>query len=121
MGEILCIDFDGVLHSYKSGWQGADVVSDEPVPGAIEWLTNLAKSNKYGIAIYSARSSQAGGIEAMRKWLIDNGFSWMKCISFPIQKPAAYLTIDDRCICFNGTYPTMDEIDNFTPWNKKEV
>ena len=35
---ILALDFDGVLHSYTSGWQGADVISDPPVPGAIEFL-----------------------------------------------------------------------------------
>ena len=121
MSNVLCIDFDGVLHSYKSGWQGANVVSDEPVPGAIEWLTELAKSNKYNVQIYSARSNQEGGIEAMREWLVKNGFSWMKCISFPIRKPAAYLTIDDRCICFNGIFPTQEEIDNFKPWNKRDV
>jgi hypothetical protein len=27
MGKpILCLDFDGVLHSYSSGWKGADVI-----------------------------------------------------------------------------------------------
>lgn len=34
----ICVDFDGCLHAYTSGWQGAEVVSDPPVPGAIDWL-----------------------------------------------------------------------------------
>lgn len=25
---ILAVDFDGTLHSYTSGWKGADVVAD---------------------------------------------------------------------------------------------
>lgn len=30
---LLCLDFDGVLHSYTSGWKGVDVISDFLVPG----------------------------------------------------------------------------------------
>ena len=25
---ILCLDFDGVIHRYDSGWKGADVIPD---------------------------------------------------------------------------------------------
>ena len=35
---ILCLDFDGVLHSYTSGWLGADVIPDPPVPGYAQFL-----------------------------------------------------------------------------------
>jgi hypothetical protein len=118
---IICVDFDGVLHSYGSGWHGANIVRDEPVDGAIEWLTSMVESQKYNIQIYSSRSRQEGGIEAMQVWLIAYGFAHMLSITFPTQKPAAYLTIDDRCICFNGTFPTQDIIDTFQPWNKKGV
>ena len=35
---ILCLDFDGVVHSYKSGWQGVDAIPDPPTEGFFEWL-----------------------------------------------------------------------------------
>ena len=35
---IICLDFDGVIHSYTSGWKGAAVIPDPPVPGALEFI-----------------------------------------------------------------------------------
>ena len=36
-------------------------------------------------------------------------------------KPAAYVTIDDRCIQFDGKKvdSLLEQIENFTPWNKR--
>jgi hypothetical protein len=135
MNPIICVDFDGVIHSYTSGWQGADVISDEPVDGAIDWLlSHLPVPDALGMApeyvgpepvIYSARSKQKGGIEAMKKWLIKHGVDeWYfrdDILKFPTQKPAAFLTIDDRAICFTGKFPTTAEMMAFVPWNKLDV
>jgi len=35
-------------------------------------------------------------------------------------KPAAFLTIDDRAVCFDGTFPTTEQMLNFKPWYKKD-
>ena len=118
MKKILCIDFDGVLHSYKSRWQGARVIADEPVNGAISWLYQLIFSNKFDICIYSSRSRQFGGKRAMKNWIIKSGLpkSLVDEIKFPTKKPTAYLTIDDRAIRFEGVFPTVNEIDSFRSW-----
>lgn len=34
---ILNFDFDGVCHSYTSGWQSADTIPDDPVPGLFDF------------------------------------------------------------------------------------
>lgn len=102
---ILCLDFDGVIHSYTSGWQGAAVIPDPPVPG---WLCFLCDASRhFRIAIFSSRSSQPGGIDAMKAWLggwvlaeagidadqFESAKSWLLDIEWPIEKPPAFLTI----------------------------
>ena len=128
MSKILCVDFDGVLHSYTSGWQGAGVINDPPVIGAMDWLHRMWCTGNYEVHIYSSRSKDVEGIKAMQTWLLE----WLEAeqlgenaaiaivddLHFPTQKPPAYLTIDDRAICFRGTFPSLQELDNFTPWNK---
>jgi hypothetical protein len=126
---ILCVDFDGVIHSYSSKWKGADVVPDPPVAGAIRWLRDAAEW--WDVQIYSSRSSKEGGINAMREWLLnfairefgdmESACKFMNGITFPVQKPAAFLTIDDRAICFEGDWAALDPIEllDFKPWNKR--
>lgn len=63
----LCLDFDGVLHWYRNGWKGADIIDDEPVPGAVDFVQSAQAY--FTIVIYSSRSSHPGGIEAMRVWM----------------------------------------------------
>ena len=122
---ILCLDFDGVLHSYESGWTGADNVADESVPGAMRFLDSATMH--FQVAIYSARSSQEGGILAMQDWLkVHLMWEFGQTIAeeifarlvWPTQKPPAFLTIDDRAICFTGEWPSMQELLDFKPWNK---
>ena len=64
---ILCLDFDGVIHSYTSGWKGARNIPDAPVPGALKFIVKARKH--FTIAIYSSRSGHWFGRRAMKKWL----------------------------------------------------
>lgn len=115
---ILCLDFDGVLHSYVSGWKGAEMIPDPPVPGAMEFLRNAVKH--FDVHIYSSRSHQAGGIEAMQQWMMDHGgLELLTHIIWPKHKPAAMVTIDDRAIQFDGNWPLIENLLSFKPWNKR--
>jgi len=127
---ILCMDFDGVLHSYSSGWQGAATISDPPVPGAFNFLMNATEY--FEVHVYSSRSNQTGGIEAMQAWMIhhisaeyvilpEDADVFVKNILYwPTSKPAAMIGIDDRAITFTGEWPDLNELRRFKPWNKKE-
>lgn len=126
---ILCLDFDGVIHSYSSGWKGADVIPDPPVPGALHFIAGAM--GRFKVCIFSSRSHQPGGIKAMIEWLgywsVDlvhgmggefDHVAWGS-IDWPLEKPPALVTIDDRAITFTGTWPALDDLAAFKPWNKK--
>lgn len=116
---ILCLDFDGVCHSYTSGWKGADVIPDPPVDGLYEFLS--AASQHFEVCVFSSRSHQDGGLLAMQDWLVKHapdGFcEWPE---FVTEKPPATVSLDDRCLLFTGQWPAIDTLKKFQPWNKKE-
>lgn len=127
---ILCLDFDGVIHSYVSGWKGADVIPDPPVDGAMRFIWDATEH--FRVAIFSSRSNQPGGLNAMRGWLDENfRFFWaadrttcddkLAEIEWPTDKPPALITIDDRALTFDGTWPSIDSLKSFQPWNKREI
>lgn len=70
---ILYLNFDGVIDSYTSGWKGADVIPDQPVPGAIAFIIDAV--GVFEVHIFSSRSGIDGGenvksgICAMQDWL----------------------------------------------------
>jgi len=115
--KTLVLDFDGVIHSYTSGWRGAAVIPDAPVQGAFTAIELYL--DHFKVAIYSSRSSQLGGVEAMREWFVKHGFNRVGELEFPSQKPAAWLTIDDRAHRFDGVFPSVSAIASFTPWYAK--
>lgn len=117
--KIICVDFDGVIHSYTSGWKGIANIPDPPVDGAILWLEEQLHSGEVEIMIYSSRSRNWKGRRAMRQWFMKYlGRYHLRDLSFPKKKPAASLTIDDRAICFKGVFPTTAEMVTFEPWKQ---
>lgn len=138
--KIICVDFDGTIHSYTSGWKGACEIPDPPIEGAMGWIVDMTHDSRFDVQIYSSRSKEEGAIEAMKAWFMLHLQNYFKrntmvrfseeeafhaasfvvsSMKFPTQKPPAFLTIDDRAMCFDGTYPTLDEIDSFLTWQKR--
>lgn len=130
---IICVGFDGVIHSYRTGWKGIDVIPDPPVEGAIEWLQQfLPEPDAFGptalytgpiVQIYSSRSRCRRGRNAMKAYLIKHGLPAQYItdglLKFPSKKPPAYLTIDDRAMTFQGIFPSKEQMMSFKPWNRK--
>lgn len=117
---ILCLDFDGVIHDYRRGWQGGEIYGDV-TPGFWEWLD---KAHRYfRIVVYSSRSKDAVNAEAMEKWLAGRtpkGFRYIP-VEFAHEKPPAFLTIDDRALTFEGSWDRFDPVKlrEFKPWMMK--
>ena len=157
MKPILCLDFDGVIHSYSSGWKGARTIPDAPVPGALQFIVNAL--DHFDVQIFSSRSNYLFGRMAMKAWLrkhlialseqdennlpdwwldvvrdrfLETYEPWhvisreqvdkiIRRIKWPTHKPPATLTIDDRALQFDGTWPEYSEIKAFKPWNKRNA
>ncbi len=115
---ILCVDFDGVIHSYKSGWKGVNVIPDPPNEGAIEWLKTVV--DKFSLRIFSARCNDTAGIAAMIGWFRAFGLpdEVLGKLTFEAGKPSAYLIIDDRALRFKGDFAALSPaaLFGFKPW-----
>lgn len=141
---ILCLDFDGVLHRYSRGWRGGHIY-DPVTPGFFAWVEEARK--KFRLVIYSSRSKHPDGINMMAQWLIiqaeNEAPNWqmtdfpepehnvlrfldakraeLLLFTFAHEKPAAFLTIDDRAIRFDGDWALQglspDALLAFKPWN----
>jgi hypothetical protein len=128
----ICIDFDGVIHSYERGWQNG-VIYGTVVPGFFEWIERVR--SQFKLVIYSSRSKSPEGITAMSLWLHEQRNNWIAAggqrdlveplsLEFASEKPATWLTIDDRAIRFTGDWSaaelTPEAMLEFKPWNSSK-
>jgi hypothetical protein len=123
--KSIVLDFDGVLHSYTSKFRFPWIIPDPPVDGAMQFLQEAVKT--LTVRIFSTRSSNERGLKAMQDWILRWGVeqcgedfkATFKKLKFPNGgKPQGHLYIDDRGLQFNGTFPSIEYIENFKPWNK---
>ena len=117
MAKTVVFDFDGVIHSYTSGWLGETTIPDPPVPGIREALKEIHSAG-YEVVVVSTRCATAKGKGAIEAWLYNNGLrEYIDKVCK--EKPPAIAYIDDRAICFDGHPGTLlRKIQNFQPWYK---
>lgn len=117
MAKTVVFDFDGVIHSYTSGWLGETTIPDPPVPGIREALKEIHGAG-YEVVVVSTRCATAKGKGAIEAWLYNNGLrEYIDKVCK--EKPPAIAYIDDRAICFDG-HPEnlLKKIQSFEPWYK---
>ena len=111
--KTVVFDFDGVIHSYKSGWKGPAVILDPPVEGIKETIAQLRELN-YKVVVVSTRCTTEKGIQAIKRYLekyeivVDDVCK---------EKPPATVYVDDRAIHFDGNCNGLvEQITNFKNW-----
>lgn len=115
MKQTVVFDFDGVIHSYTSGWIGPACIPDPPVPGIKEAIAEIRAAG-YEVVVVSTRCATTEGHGAVRAWLIDHEID---VDAVKMEKPPAIVYIDDRAICFDGKPESLlGKIQTFKPWNK---
>jgi len=144
---ILAVDFDGVVHDYKKGWQDGELYG-HATPGFFEWY--LDTSRKFEIVIHSSRFAEPHMQDLVLTWLAEEYAAWRDlqpivtreshegrtvavfydqreqlppsiAWSLSATKPPAWLTIDDRCIRFDGDWSdgrlAIDGLYRFRPYH----
>jgi hypothetical protein len=123
---IIC-EFDSVVNPYSRGWQGGDLYEDHVTPGFWTWLAST--SEEFKVTIHTARFAKPGSMAAVLAWLKecyrrDHGAeARLPFIEFSAVKPPSLLTIDARCVRFDGDWSvpelSVEGIRAFKPWTQR--
>lgn len=116
MAKTVVFDFDGVIHSYKSGWKGENIIPDPPVPGIAEAIKSIREAG-YEVIVVSTRCKSGAGMGAILRHLEKHEIEVDRVM---VEKPPAICYIDDRAICFDGHAETfLDKVLEFKSWVEK--
>jgi hypothetical protein len=125
--RTICVDFDGVLHSYIQPWIAPHVIPDPPVDGAVEWLFEIIQH--FDVVIFSTRAKTWRGRRAIRRWIYKHwgvglyreslGNIGVENVKITAKKEPGLIYIDDRAYRFDGkNWPTKKDIYKAKPWIK---
>lgn len=94
--KTVAVDFDGVIHTYNSGWTGY-TPEDGPEPGALDFIWELIEQG-YRVVVMSSRAHNAEGLAAIHDWLLANGFPELEVTH---EKVMAVAYVDDRAVPYS--------------------
>lgn len=121
MRRTICVDMDGVLASYRDGWQGVDTIG-APIPGAREFLHRLREH--YDVVIFTTRCNPEVNrpeqphllANRVRDWLDEHDMPY-DAIYTGVGKPIAAAYVDDRAVLCRPE--DGDDADAWqTTWNR---
>jgi hypothetical protein len=123
----ITVEFDSVINPYSRGWQEGVLYEEKVVPGFWQWLETT--SREFTVTVHSARFARPGGMSATLTWLKEcycrehGAEARLPFIKFAAMKPPSLLTIDARCVRFDGDWSdpalTVEGIRAFKPWNQR--
>ena len=113
--STIAIDFDGVLHSYTSGWTGYQPC-DAPNDGAQEFINDII-SMGHKVIIFSSRASTKIGKKGIEDWLDKHDFPILEITD---KKPEAVLYVDDRGFRFEGDFSKVVDFVKNKGFDKKK-
>lgn len=114
------LDFDGVIHDYRGGWQGYGVVAGEPVPGIKEELRRLHEAG-YRIDVISSRALTPEGRAAICVWLEKHELN-KYITNVASRKFPCLVYFDDRGVTYRPGMDLLETVRGFTPWmNEKPI
>ena len=129
LNEVICLDFDGVIHPFTTPFKDWGIIPDPPVEGALEWMFDAIQT--VDISVLSVRSNYFTGRAGMRSWLKRHAEEmdlWdppskahrgLKHVEFPTSKPAACIYIDDRGFRFEGKFPPLRQLLALKTWEQR--
>ena len=113
--ETIVFDFDGVIHSYISGWN--ETPQDPPVKHIKEEI-DLIRKEGYEVVVVSTRCATKEGMDKVIEYLHIYDIRVVRVLA---TKPPALVYIDDRGVNFDGNAKSLlYKIKNFIPWTNNE-
>ena len=112
--QVLCIDFDGVIHKSSKGFHDGTIY-DEPVEGTLEAIKELSNAG-YEIIICTCKCTEGrplingkDGAQLIWEWL--EKYNIVQCVKDVTNiKPHAKYYIDDKAIRFENWKQTLEDI-----------